>query len=280
MPLRTLHDSDGLVYRQSGDSARPPLVYLPGVHGCWTPMARAHPMFERAFHLVEVAYPPRSLWTLADYAESLRALLDHLGYGSVHLVGESFGSLVAWEFGLAHAERVRSHLLLGGLCRAPGFGRAATARAGLSIVPTLLFAGIVNLHVQRKGVVQRDADRGVHPYPAVRQRAGRQATARRMHLIQRADFRPRLGEVKFPVRYLGGADDRVVPVTREVQTLERLLPKACGFDSRLVEHAPHMIVASCPELTVSQLVDWVRAIERERRRGCSRASLARAGTPG
>ncbi len=264
MPLHTLHDARHLVWRTSGDAEHPPLVYLPGVHGCWTPLAGAHAMLERTLRLVEVAYPTRVRWSLAEHADAVGDLLDRLGIEAAHLVGESFGSLVGWEFGLSRPRRVRSHLLVGGMCRAPGLGRAGAAHVGLNVVPTLVFMGLVDLYVARRGIAARDVDRHVAPYPAVRSRAGRRATARRMRLIQQSDFRERLGGVRFPVRYLGGGADTVVPVAREVQTLTDRLPPDCGFEARIVAGAPHMIVASHPRLTAVQLSHWVTSIERER----------------
>lgn len=47
-------------------------------------------------------------------ASDLLALMDHLELDTVHVVGFSLGSRVAWRFALAHPERVR-RLVLGGL---------------------------------------------------------------------------------------------------------------------------------------------------------------------
>lgn len=266
MPLHTLHTAERLVYQRTGPSDGVPLLWLPGVHGCWTPLERARPLFEGSLQLIEVAYPLFDHWSLEHYAAALENLLDALELESVHLVGESFGSLVAWQFGLSRAARVRSHVLVGGFCQAPRLRVAATAGLGLSLVWSPAFDSVVDAYVAWKGTrgEARAAPPGVRPYPAVRGARGQRATANRMRLIQQSDFRQHLADVRFAVRYVGGAADRVVPVEREISTLAHRLPAASGFESELIERAPHAIIASHPKETAERIGHWVRAIERER----------------
>lgn len=277
MPLRLLDQSSALVHQVSGSEELPTLVYLPGVHGDWTPLARARSLLGEAARLVEVAYPRVADWTLPDFAKALENLLDLLKLDSVHLVGESFGSLVAWEFGLAHPHRVRSLSLVGGFSQPPDSRTARWARHALSLVPTVLFETGIDLYVahkNRRGETRHPGD-GAPAYAAVRTTRGRRATANRMDIIHRTDFRPRLGDVAFPVRYIGGEKDRLVPVQRELATLEKYLPTACDFQGRILSAAPHMIIASHPEQTSGHLHTWVREAERKR----SPAARASAGLP-
>ena len=51
---------------------------------------------------------PDAPWTMEDHAEDLRALLDHLGIDSCHLVGTSYGGEVGMIFAGTWPERVRS----------------------------------------------------------------------------------------------------------------------------------------------------------------------------
>lgn len=265
MPLRTLHEANGFVFRESGNRNAPPLVYLPGVHGCWTPLNAARQGLEERFHLIEIAYPPKPKWTLVDYAQELAEVLEQVSLTSAHLVGESFGSLVAWQFAQSRPTAVRSHILLGGFVQSPSLYRAALARLGLRLLPSRLFGFVVDRYVDYRAVrVEHADDVEAGAYPAVRNRSGRLATARRMQIIQHTDMRCTLSSVDYPVRYIGGANDTVVQVAREVSTLAELLPPGSDFEFRLIAGAPHMIIASHSSLVVDELERWVSIVESQR----------------
>lgn len=51
---------------------------------------------------------PKEPWTLENHAEDFRALLDHLGIDSCHLVGTSYGGEAGMIFAALFPERVRS----------------------------------------------------------------------------------------------------------------------------------------------------------------------------
>lgn len=264
MPLRSLDDAEGLIHQVSGREELPPVIYLPGVHGDWTPLVAARPMLSEELRLVEAAYPRVEHWSLEDFGEALEALLDRLGLESAHLVGESFGSLVAWQFGLTHPQRVRSLILVGGFAQPPSFRRASLARRALMLTPTFLLERGIDVYVShknRRGEQRRPPSEGVMSYAAVRTTRGRRATANRMKIIQRTDFRPHLHRVAVPVRYIGGQNDLVVPVQRELETLERHLPESCDFQGRLLADARHVIIASHPGQTARHITDWVREVE-------------------
>lgn len=117
-----------------------PLLLIMGVAG-------HHRMWSEAFiaRLAErfdvVAFDNRGIgssfraeagFTLDDLAGDAAAVLDHLGWGSAHVMGISMGGVIAQELVLAHPERVRT-LTLG--CTwpdpadvwAPGVGKLAEA---------------------------------------------------------------------------------------------------------------------------------------------------------
>lgn len=260
MPLRGLSDVSGFVHQTGGKKTGPPLVYLPGVHGDWTAQGRARPILSRDFHLIETAYPRIETWSIDDFAAALKDLLDSLGIESTHLVGESFGSLVAWKFGIAHPERVRSFTLVGGFARPPRLGVAAAAASALRVIPTSMLESAIDLYVAGKSALgqQRDSFADLGAYPAARTERGQRAVANRMRIIQKTDFRDQLEMVRFPVRYVGGARDIVVPVRREIATLDTHLPPHCDFQSELVAGAPHTLIASHPEETAEYISRWAR----------------------
>lgn len=95
-----------------------------------------------------------------------------------------------------------------------------------------------------------------------------------MNIIQSSDFSPQLKKVSFPVRYLGGANDIVVPVRREIATLSAHLPTHCDFQSELLRGAPHAMIASHPEETSERISQWVSEIEAKNTVDISTALLS------
>ena len=262
MPLRKLHKADTFVVQRTGDPTQIPVIYLPGVQGCWTSLDKARPKFAQHCELIEVAYPLFDNWSLEHYASALLHLVRDLKLDSFHLVGESFGSLVGWYFGLHHPSKLRSFILVGGFTQPPGMYMAATAGFGLSFVPTVAFNKIVDTYVSYKSAKgETRIASGVKAFPGVRGDRGQKATANRMRLIQATDFTNDLPNVTFPVRYLGGEKDRIIPVAREVRTLNKLLSDKVEFDSYLIPGAPHMIIASHADQTVSKIGQWIEQIE-------------------
>lgn len=278
MPMDQLATADGLVHQESGAPLATPILFLPGVHGDWTPQLAARPLLNREFRFIETAYPRIATWSMDDFARALKQLLDDLGIESAHIVAESFGSLILWQFGLTHPKRVRSGTLLGGFSRPPRFRGAAAASVALRAMPTSLLESIIDIYVARRTALGEKRDCfEMGAYPAARTRQGRYATANRLVMIQTSDFRNRLREVEFPVRYLGGARDIVVPVRREIATLRAQLPPDCDFRSELVAGAPHAMIPSHAEEIVRHLRRWIHEIEAETSGEASSADQATGG---
>ena len=267
MPLRSLDTATELVHQISGPEDAPAMVYLPGVHGDWTANESARTHLSRETRLIEVAYPRNAAWTLADFSNALRRLLDRLNLTSVHVAGESFGSLVAWETAFGHPELIKSLLLVGGFAQPPAYRVATSAKWALRGMPTFVLETGIDIYVyykDLKGERRLGRRSGVSPYPAVRTRKGKLATASRMGIIERTDVRERLHRLQQPVRYIGGDSDSVIGVHRELSTLRQHLPPHCEFKSELIQDAPHAIIASHPEHTARTLTRWILDIEQSR----------------
>jgi proline iminopeptidase len=106
-------------YRVTGEGGRTPLVCLHGgpgsTHNYFRPLERLAD--ERRVVLYDQLGCGRSEqsgdvdWSLALFAEELDALRDHLGLDSIHLLGTSWGGMLALEHALARQDSLRSLVL-------------------------------------------------------------------------------------------------------------------------------------------------------------------------
>ena len=107
-----------IAYQRAGSG--PPLVLLHGFISdsrVWGPQIDD---LSRDFDVIawdcpgcgESSDPPEE-FTMAEFADCLRELLDHLGVASAHLLGLSWGGTLALEFNRKHPDRVRSLILSG-----------------------------------------------------------------------------------------------------------------------------------------------------------------------
>lgn len=97
----------------------PPLLYC---NGSGATLASARPIVDRLAGIADVvAYDHRGMgaspasdgpYTMADLADDVVGLLDHLGWDRCALVGLSFGGMVAQEVAVTHPGRVQRLALL------------------------------------------------------------------------------------------------------------------------------------------------------------------------
>jgi pimeloyl-ACP methyl ester carboxylesterase len=105
-------------YRVTGEGGRTPLVCLHGgpgsTHNYFRPLERL------ADERPVVVYDqlgcgrsdrPELEWSLAIFTEELEHLRAHLGLDKIHLLGTSWGGMLALEHALAHPDSVRSLVL-------------------------------------------------------------------------------------------------------------------------------------------------------------------------
>ena len=105
-------------YRVTGEGGRTPLVCLHGgpgsTHNYFRPLERLAD--ERPVVLYDQlgcgrSDRPELEWSLDVFTEELEALREHLGLEQVHLLGTSWGGMLALEHALAHGQSVQSLVL-------------------------------------------------------------------------------------------------------------------------------------------------------------------------
>lgn len=202
----------------SGD----PVLLISGTGGDLrnTPVA-SNPLARR-FHVI--AYDQRGLgqtskpdlaYSMADYADDAAGLLDALGIESAHIVGISFGGMVAQHLAIRHPTRVPRLVLA---CTSPGGDHASADLLALSRLSdeerAATYLPLLDTRCQPGEPIPDDlqpvlalmAARRPITDPVDRMGARRQLEARAEH-----DVCGRLSEIAAPTLVIGGRNDGVAP---------------------------------------------------------------------
>lgn len=114
MARATLRGLDFYYERLGEGEGRPRLLFINGTGGDLRqrpslidgPLARAFEIVAHDQRGLGQSAKPDVPYSMADYADDAAALLDHVGWDRTHVLGVSFGGMVAQEFALRHADRI------------------------------------------------------------------------------------------------------------------------------------------------------------------------------
>ncbi|WP_395570596.1 alpha/beta fold hydrolase [Streptomyces sp. BK79] len=196
---------------------------------------------------------------LADFADDLAALLDHLDIERAVVGGVSMGGQITMEFQLRHPHRVRALVLSDTSAPAEtAEGREFRNR----LADRLLAEGM-------DGYAHEVIDKMLAAYnvtgmPDVAARVlemmcatdPRGAAAALRGRAERPDYREVLAAVEAPVLVVVGADDVYTPVA-EAEAIQRLVPHST---LAVVEKAGHLPGVERPERFNAALLDFLAAL--------------------
>jgi len=157
---------------------------------------------------------PDGDWRLADYAVVLAKLMDQLGFDRVHLIGQSWGGVLAQEFMRTHSDRVRSLVLSdtfpGDACR-PEAERNASLQGRLRALETMSPAEMATSRMPMlvpEGTSQAIRDEIEDMLAAIHPSGYRQAAIALHH----SDERDVLATIDVPTLVIAGEFDHIVPL--------------------------------------------------------------------
>ena len=234
MPIARLNDLS-LYYERAGTGPR--LLFISGTGGDLRnkpnvfdgPLGQAFDVLAYDQRGLGQSDKPATDYNLADYADDAAALMTAIGWDRAHVIGVSFGGMVAQELALRHPERVERLVLA---CTSPGGAGGASfpfheiedlkgearARHMLPISDTRMDAAWAEANPERfaQALAMSSADPFAHE-PGRAEGAHRQLEARRHH-----DTWDRLPQIRIPTLVAGGSFDGIALPETLTRLAERI----------------------------------------------------------
>lgn len=217
--------------RDEGNRAGPVLVLLHGSNASlhtWEPWVERLKARYRIIRLDQIGHGltgpnPTDQYDADAFVGTLDALMVKLGVSRFALAGNSMGGFVAWEYALAHPDKL-THLVLVDAAGPPedpnkklpiGFRIARTpglSKLALVITPRSLFEKSLHQSVSNQAIVTPEAvDRHweLNRYPGNREATG----LRFASYAGRVRDMDKVGTITTPTLILWGAEDKLIPAS-------------------------------------------------------------------
>ena len=257
---------DDFLLRVHGNTSLPTLIYLPGLHGDWTLVSSFRAAMAGRARFVEFTYSTRTDLSLAGYAAAVEAALLRQGIHSGWLLGESFGSQVAWALlkrqagGGQSAIHWQGLILAGGFVRHPWPWGARLLKLQARVTPGWLNATLFRIYQRYALLRHREAKEtleAIGQFVTNRLAPGDAAAIEaRLELIATNDPRPVARQATLPVHYLAGAVDPLVPWPWVCRWLRQHCP---GYHGAVTFwNADHGVLATRPRRAADQVLAWVQ----------------------
>jgi pimeloyl-ACP methyl ester carboxylesterase len=250
--------SDEVQVRVHGDPTLPTLVYLPGLHGDWTLIGSFRKRVERRLRFVELTYPRTLDWSLQDYAAGVERALAAVEIGKGWILGESFGSQIAWPLAARKRFGVEGVVLAGGFGRHPTHWGVVLSQKAASAIPlriitrALIGYGRISKWRFRN---EPEALAGVKEFIERRTELDRQAAVHRLRLIAENDPSAFAQELNVPLYAVSGVLDPIVPWYPARRWLKQNCPRLKEF--RIIRSADHTVLSTGSKQAADQIVGWI-----------------------
>lgn len=234
----------------------PTLVYLPGLHGDWGLIGQFRRELGTKVRFVEFSYSKEPV-TLAHLAELVHGELTKAGVHGGWLLGQSFGSQVAWAL-LERGYAADGVILAGGFVKHPWPWGVALMRGVMGGLPAGAIKPVYSAYSRAcNALARREGEQAAE----IMEFAGRRgapewrAAAWRLRLIADNDPRSVARRTKVPVHYLGGGIDPLVPWPAIVSWLKRECPGWRG--EAILPLSDHNVLGSAPRESAERILSWI-----------------------
>jgi 3-oxoadipate enol-lactonase len=235
---------------ETGDPNKPTVVLLhgaAGLHGLWQPQLEP---LSQTYHVIapDLLYDDLKQLTISNLAQDVAALIRQHSAKPAHIVGLSFGALVATQIAIAAPDVVCSLVISAGRVKADYADKVI--RFILGLVPeNRLTGGFINATREIYPALSSESE-------AEMWRVGKAGFLASLRAISEVDFRAGLPSIHAPTLVLVGAEDRR-EFLLEAVTLSQSIP---GARFQIIPDVGHGWNLEEPELftrTVSEFVEQV-----------------------
>jgi pimeloyl-ACP methyl ester carboxylesterase len=244
--------------RVHGTTARPTLIYLPGLHGDWSLIGAFREALGTSVRFVEIAYPPTSTWSLSDYAAAVEEALRTNGISGGWLLGESFSSQVVWPLLARQELNIEGVILAGGFGRHPCCWAARLGECLLGSMPLSMLRALLRVYASVSAWRFRR-----HPDTADEilglicrfNDPERKAAQHRLALIAGNQPLDLVSCVKVPIYALTGFWDPIVPWPAARHGLRHHCPTLSDY--RVIWRADHNVLGTGSETAARLVLQWI-----------------------
>ena len=245
------YDGIKLYYEKAG--AGPPLFMVNGLGGDIRAWCYLLPHLNK--HFTTIVYDmrcagksdkPEELFCIEDLSDEADALIEHLGYDKVSLLGFSMGGMVGLDFALNHSDKLDKLVLVGAMPAAmdmypiPDFVMSLFVKTDISpkliemIYDVLFGSTFKNLHSAKEYVNFKMNDE--NPQPA-------DAYLNQLNAIKSFDVRGKVENISAQTLIVAGDEDIIVP-TKNAHWLHEHIK---GSKIAILETIGHMVPLESPE---------------------------------
>ena len=196
---------------------KPLALLIPGLDGTGLLYYRQIEALSPRHRVAAWRFQSRPEFDFSDLTQELGRGTEEETPGSILVAGESFGGMVAMHYVLAYPERVRRLILVNTF---PYYRRRLRIQSARALAPLLHWGAcrtikslIVDRILRSEGIEAPDLIR----YQQIVREVDLPAYRCRLRLVQEADLRPRLHEIRVPTVILASGRDKLVPAVREAR---------------------------------------------------------------
>lgn len=243
-------NGDRWSFMEAGDPAKPTIVCLHGLGGSSADWRYQLNELSKNYHVVAWNAPGYMLSdefktdypVCVDFADAFADFLNALKLDKVHLLGNSFGSLVAQCFAMNYPERVLKMVLVGPLveykvsqevkAKMTAMRQDQIKDGGYAFTNKRVEALLAPNPSPELVAVVRKGMMGTHP----------RAFMSSFNFVLSEDHTLDLvaAKVKSPVLLIAGTEDKVLPIALHAALLQKSLPNARLEILKGVGHLPHI----------------------------------------